>query len=155
MTDIRSRVQRAMEKHHAKLAGRKPRTKPNGRPEKEVERDCMEWLKEHGFSCHVVESKAVYSHKAGRYIKGQTDEGFADCVGVYGATGTAVFIEFKAPGRVSTLRPAQKHFLRTKIDHNAFAVVIDSVEKLEQIWNEYLVKRASLSHQSFLFSQLP
>lgn len=154
MTDFKSRVRQAMERHHAKL-NRTKRSKPNGKPEKEVERACMEWLRENGFSCHVVESKAVYSHKAGRYIRGQTDEGFADCVGVYGATGTAVFIEFKAPGRVSTLRPAQKHFLRTKINHNAFACVVDSVERLSKVWNEYLFRRASLNHQEFLFSELP
>lgn len=152
--DFRSRVQKAMERHHAKL-NRTKRSKPNGKPEKEVERACMEWLTANGFSCHVVESKAVYSHKAGRYIQGQTDQGFSDCVGVYGANGTAVFIEFKAPGRAWKLRPAQKHFLRTKIEHNAFACVVDSVERLQKIWTEFLANRPTGAHQEYLFSQLP
>ena len=141
--DFKARVQKAMENHHAKLIKKKraPREKPNGRPEKEVEKACTRWLRTNGFSVNVVESKAVYSASAGRYLSGQTDQGFSDCVGVHGATGIAVFIEFKAPGRTSTLRPAQKHFLRDKIKFNAFACVVDSSEKLASIWHQFRLAR--------------
>lgn len=129
----------AVEKHHAKQI-KTPRTKPNGKPEKEVSLACMAWLKANGFSCNVVESKAVYSEASGRYMSGQTDPGFSDCVGVH-VSSVAVFIEFKAKGRLSTLRPAQKAFLRDKIKHNAFACVVDSVEMLAETWRLFSLAR--------------
>lgn len=156
--DFKARVQKAMENHHAKLI-KKPRAKrekPNGRPEKEVEKACTQWLRANGFSVNVVESKAVYSAAAGRYLSGQTDQGFADCVGVHGATGIAVFIEFKAPGKLATLRPTQKHFLRDKIKFNAFACVVDSVERLQMIFREFdLARRESFGRsQEYLTSMI-
>jgi hypothetical protein len=139
VTDFKDRVRQAVEKHHAKQL-REPRKKPNGKPEKEVEKACMAWLRANGFSCSVVESKAVYSEASGRYMNGQTDAGFADCVGVHDS-GTAVFIEFKAKGRLSTLRPAQKAFLREKIRFNAFAIVVDSAEMLAETWRAFVTAK--------------
>jgi hypothetical protein len=101
--------------------------------------------------------KPFTSHQAGRYLAGQTDQGFADCVGVHGPTGIAVFIEFKAPGRTSTLRPAQKHFLREKIKFNGFACVVDSVERLDMIFREFdTARRESFCRaQEYLNSVIP
>ena len=130
--NFRDRVRGALEKHHAKQIKTR-RTKPNGKPEKAVEKSCLDWLRGNGFSVNVVESKAVFNAQAGRYIRGQADQGFADCVGCFN-NGLAVFIEFKAPGRLATLRPAQKAFLREKIDCGAFAVVADSVDRLKEAW---------------------
>jgi hypothetical protein len=130
--NFRDRVRGALEKHHAKQIKTR-RTKPNGKPEKAVEKSCLDWLRAHGFSVNVVESKAVFNAQAGRYIRGQADQGFADCVGCFN-NGLAVFIEFKAPGRLATLRPAQKAFLREKIDCGAFAVVADGVDRLKEAW---------------------
>lgn len=100
----------------------------------------MDWLRANEFSVNVVESKAVYNQSAGRYIRGQTDQGFSDAVGCHN-TGLGVFIEFKAPGRLSTLRPAQKAFLREKIDFGAFVAVVDSAERLSEIWESFKKER--------------
>ena len=137
--NFRDRVRGALEKHHAKQIKTR-RTKPNGKPEKNVEKLCMDWLRANGFSMNVVESKAVFNAQAGRYIRGQADQGFSDAVGCH-QSGLAAFVEFKAPGRLSTLRPAQKAFLREKIDFGAFACVVDSVERLEEIWATYQSER--------------
>ena len=133
--NFRDRVRGALEKHHAKQIKTR-RTKPNGKPEKAVEKSCLDWLRGNGFSVNVVESKAVFNAQAGRYIRGQADQGFADCVGCFN-NGLAVFIEFKAPGRLATLRPAQKAFLREKIDCGAFAVVADGVDRLKEAWTTF------------------
>lgn len=144
--DFKDRVKKAMEKHHGKLIKKKRVSKgPNKRPEKEVERACANWLTRNEFSFNIVESKAVYSRAAGRYLSGQTDPGVSDCNGVHGPTGISVFIEFKAPGRGCKLRPAQEQFLLTKISFNAFAVVVDSAEMLATRWSAFsLLRNTSL-----------
>ncbi len=119
------------------LTGRK-----NKRPERDVQDLVMAWLKDNGFSCNVVESKAVYNPKAGRYITGQAVEGFSDVCGC-DKHGLAVFIELKAPGRLSTLRPRQREFLLNKISYNAFACVISSAAGLELLYNNWLKARFS------------
>ena len=141
MSNFRDAIKLSVQRH-AKKQLRTPRTKANGKPEKAVEKACMDWLRNNGFSVNVVESKAVYNAQAGRYLKGQTDQGFSDAVGCHNS-GLAVFIEFKAPGRLSTLRPSQKAFLRDKIDFGAFACVVDGPERLEQIWKEFEKERQS------------
>lgn len=112
------------------------RTKRNSSPEKEVEKEVMHWLRTHGFSCHVVESKAVYSPSAGGYKSGQTIPGFSDVVGC-DPNGMAVFIELKAKGRNSTLKEHQYLFLKNKIEHGAFAVCVDSVMLLERVYQNW------------------
>jgi hypothetical protein len=86
-----------------------------------------------GFSVHVVESKAVYSARAGRYLRGMTTTGMSDLVAA-SPKGQAVFIEAKAPGKRSSLRPAQRDFLLGKIECHAFAVCVDSLEQLQKAW---------------------
>lgn len=106
----------------------------------ELRSACMKWLDQNGFSCHVVESKAVYSHSAGRYLGGQTSVGFSDIVGVT-PNGIAAFIEVKAPGRLSTAKPHQIAFLLSKAKLGAFAVVVDSVDLLERVYQEFEHRR--------------
>lgn len=108
----------------------------NGKPELQVQREVMKWLKANGFSCNVVESKAVYSKNAGRYLNSQTIPGFSDIAGAC-PNGLGCFIELKAPGRRSTLRSGQRAFLMDKINIGCFAVVVDSIEMLANIWNEF------------------
>jgi len=111
---------------------KKPRAK-NKKPEKEVEKEVMAWLKRNAFYCHVVESKAVFSEKTGSYLHGQATPGFPDVVGCAG-DGTAVFIELKAKGKISTVSFKQYSFLRRAIEHNAFACVTDSEDDLKFKW---------------------
>ncbi len=134
----------ALLKHHAKLAGQlereqAPRRK-NEKPEFEVKKAVMGWLRANGFSCHVIESKAVFSVAAGRYMGGQTDAGVSDIFGV-APGGLAVFIELKAPGKRATLRPGQRAFLTDKIRFGSFAVCVDSVDCLREIWEKFLKDR--------------
>lgn len=119
------------------LKHRKRSSKPNGRPEKQVEKEVMAWLNQNGFYCHVVESKAVYSQAAGQYLKGQTVPGMSDIIGVTPLNGLACFIELKAKGRRSVLSSAQKHFLKSNIEMDAFAVCVDSAALLETYYAEF------------------
>ncbi len=128
----------------------------NKKPEKDVERSCMSWMNEAGFSMNVVEAKAVYSHSAGRYIKGQTDAGFSDSAGVC-SDGIGAFVEFKSKGRLSTLSIIQREFLRTKILKGAFGVVVDCADLLAEIhsgWRK--ARRQSIgAGTAYLLSKLP
>lgn len=105
-------------------------------PEKEVEKEALVWCKSKGFDISVVESKAVYSRAAGRYLRGQTEAGFSDLVGVTN-DGRAVFIELKAKGKLSTLKPHQYDFLLRKIKLGAFACCIDSASLLDEVHSKW------------------
>lgn len=111
----------------------------NEKPEKLVEMACMEWLKENNFSCDVVESKAIFSRKANRYLRGNAPIGFSDIVGC-DANGVAVFIELKAFGKRNNISDEQKAFLIKKIMRGAFACCTDSVDylsKLYRVWYDH------------------
>lgn len=114
----------------------------NAKPEFEVKKAVMVWLKENHFSCDAVESKAVYSARAGRYLNSQATPGFADIAGAC-PNGLGCFIELKAPGKRSTLRHTQRDFLMGKINLGCFAVCVDSVSCLQLIWNEFGELRVS------------
>jgi len=119
------------------VSPKKPRTK-NAKPEFELKKLIMKWLVDNGFNCNVVESKAVFSAAAGGYIRGQTDAGFSDIVGVCPYAGVACFIELKAPGKRSTLKEHQRQFLLDKARWFSFAVCVDSVELLNQTYREWV-----------------
>jgi hypothetical protein len=137
----------------AKKHGPKKKRTKNKSPEKDVEREVMAWLIAHSFSCNVVESKAVFSTAANRYVRGQAVQGFSDIVGCDNA-GRAVFIELKAAGRRNTLRPAQFVFLEEKIKHGAFAVCTDSVDFLSMAYDHW-IKVSDENKKTFLLSLLP
>lgn len=128
----------------------------NAKPEFEVRKAVMAWLRANGFSCNVIEAKAVYSYEAGRYTQGQTAPGVAD---LFGCTpdGLGCFIELKAPDRRSTLRPGQREFLISKIQLGCFAVVVDSVECLSLAWAEFTHRRKMDPQlaKTFLLRHLP
>jgi hypothetical protein len=91
-------------------------------------------------------------------LAGQADAGFADCVGVTPYFGVAAYIELKAPGRRSTLKPHQRDFLLGKISMGAFAVCIDSVELLSETYNEWLALRTEKyfdGAKQYLIGRLP
>jgi len=113
--------------------------KTNDRPEKDLERLVMAWLDLNKFDCNVVEAKAAYNPKIKRYLGGPTIPGFSDIVGNT-KDGIAVFIELKAPGKLSTISFDQYTFLKRKILHGCFATCVDSVDMLSTIyknWNEF------------------
>lgn len=147
----------ALEKYsrrHAAGLGRP--TRQNSKPEFEVKKAAMAWLRTNGFSCQVVESKGVYSIEHGRYTSGQTKAGTSDLFGC-GPGGIAVYIELKAPGRRSTLKEHQRQFLIEKIQAGAFAVCADSVECLANAWEEFSHRRKMEPQlaKAFLLRHLP
>lgn len=111
--------------------------KKNKSPEKDVEKECMNWFNTNGFSMNVVESKAVFNQSAGRYLTGQTITGFLDSAGCT-PSGYGCFVEFKAKKKLSTLRQRQRIFMREKILKGCFSCVVDGAELLQenyQAWN--------------------
>lgn len=134
----------------------KPRRK-NQRPEFELtKKPCMKWLKENGFSMNVVEARAVYHPESGKYLRGQTDAGFADAVGCT-PDGLAAAVEFKAPGALKRLKPHQRQWIAEKILKGAFACTVDSVALLSEIWFQFKNLRAidPALAKDFLLARLP
>lgn len=134
------------------------RQKKNAKPEFEFKKIAKAWLEKAGFSINVVESKAVWSEAAGRYLSGQTDAGFSDIVGVTPMRGVACFIELKAPGKRASLKDHQREFLIRKIDRMAFAVVTDSIEHLDSryaAWEHLYDMGMFMEAKNFLLKDLP
>lgn len=133
-------VKDAMEKYSARLL-RAPRTKKNKKPERDlVQIPCVEWMRQRGWSVNIYESKAIFSPTAGRYIGQSMLPGTCDCMGVDQA-GHGVFLEFKAPGRLKTIKHHQRKFLLEKIDSGAFGAVVDSVVRLGEIYETWIKLR--------------
>ncbi len=148
----------------AKKVAQKPKRKPYGKPEFEFKKIAKAWLIENGFSVDVVESKAVYSHAAGRYLEGQANAGFSDIVGVTPYFGVAAYIELKAPQKRYTLKWHQHQFLVDKINRFAFAVCVDGIVGgkgdvgLQDTWLTWLdLRKAGKLQESkiYLLMQLP
>lgn len=121
-------------------------------PEKDLEALVLDWLRLNKFDVNVVEAKAVFNPKIKRYISGMTTPGFPDVVG-NDCDGNAVFVELKAPGRRSTIRDDQYRFLMRKIESNCFAVCIDSLGMLQQLYNGWKSLDRD-DRQDFLLTQL-
>lgn len=149
----KKRVQTAIE-NFSKKAYSKPRSKKNERPEAVVVLDVLNFFQTHGCSVERVESKAVFSRSAGRYLRGQTTPGFSDIAGVM-PNGRALYIECKAPGRINTLRPEQLLFLIQKAKLNAFVAVVDSVHRLQSLIDSWYLQPTDEAKQKFLIESLP
>lgn len=130
--------------------------KRNSKPEEIFKRQILAYLLRNGFDIDVIESKAVYSQRLRRYMHSQATPGMSDLVG-NDPNGHACFIELKAPKKRSTLRDNQRMFLMRKIESNAFACVVDSIEMFVQFysdWKHYKSKDEFQARQ-FLINMLP
>lgn len=134
----------------------KPIRKKNGKPEQITVKECMAWFHEHGFLMDIIESRAVFSASAGRYLRGQTVAGMVDSVGCT-PTGIGCFVEFKAKGKISTLKEHQKEFIRQKILKGCFAVVTDCKDDLAQKYHQWnlIQEHDKDSSVGYLLSVLP
>jgi hypothetical protein len=148
--DTKKRIEAAIKKYVEKNTESTKKHRKNDKPEKRVEKAVMAWCKEHNWYCNVIEAKATFNEKLGRYIGGMAKAGHVDISGTTNM-GIACFIELKAPGKLSTLRPNQYDFLIECINRNAFGVCVDSAELLEQVYVEYL---ARADKKEFLISLL-
>lgn len=141
-------------KHEKSL---KPKRK-NKSPEKDVERECVIWMKEQGWDVQIVSAKAQYNPKAGRWISQAISAGTVDCIGVM-PTGVFVAVEFKSKGALGQFnRPhniRQRQYIKDKIASNAFACVVDSVKLLQSIYEAWIGLEDASVRKTFLSSKLP
>jgi hypothetical protein len=121
------------------------------KPEKLVEKDVLAWAKDNGVHLHVVESKAIWSMEAGRFIEGQAEVGYPDLSG-NNNYGHSIWIELKAKDKRHNLSPGQYQFLLNKIEQGCFAVVVDSAERVSEFYYTWLKKK---DRQGYLTSILP
>lgn len=131
---------------------RKPR---NQTPEKIfVNCELLPYLRKIGCSFNVIEAKATFNKASGRYKSQTVTPGYPDISGNF-SNGHALYIEAKAPGKRSTLSSLQKMFLTEKIESNAFAAVIDSVDYLKDLLNKWSNLESFELKRNLLKSELP
>ena len=132
--------------------------KKNAKPEKDVEKACLVWMRARDWEVEIYESKATFSN--GHWHNQAMRAGNADCQGIM-PDGTSVAVEFKAPGRLSNFlidkRILQRDFILRRIRLNGFACVVDSVERLEIIFKQWLLFREKSKElaQRYLLDMLP
>lgn len=143
-----------------KTSDRKKRcaAKPkNKSPEKLIVKEILVACRLLKFSVEAIEAKAVYNPKIGRYISGQVKAGYSDISGCTNL-GHSVYIEVKARGKLSTLKPHQKNFLINKINSYAFAVCVDDAEEFKKIfsmWQKLFYSRKFDEARDYLTGLLP
>lgn len=156
MSERKTSTQRAVEKFIAKQCApqnnRQPKKK-NKKPERDTENDCLIWCRANNIFVHVVESSS-YDPITGRKTFSRATAGMPDLIGNT-ANGNSIYIELKAKDRRSTLKDHQRDFLIEKIKQNCFAVVVDSVEKLNQYFREFCKLKNLESRQTYLINCLP
>lgn len=152
MDDYKERVRAALEKNAKRNMPKPPRKTKNQTPEKDVERECLTYLRSIGCDVCVVESKATYTQ--GGFYRSQTvKSGFSDIVGC-DPNGIYLAIELKAPKRRATLKPHQREFLVEKIKRGAFGVCVDSADLLRDLYQKWNCI-AGEPAKKFLLDQLP
>ncbi len=150
----------ALDRYLKKISRPKSKRAKSGKPEKEVERACLAWMRAKGWSVQIYAASAVYNPSAGRYTGQTMKVGTCDCQGVM-PDGTAVAVEFKAPGRLKTFNAEknhrQKEYLVEKIRFNCFGAVVDSARRLEDIFDGYQLALLVSKDQAqmYLMGELP
>lgn len=128
---------------------KKKKTKKPLKPEEIVEKELEAAFKEMGLDMTNVESKAIYSQNQERYVRGQAEDGFPDFAG-NDQNGIACYVEAKARGRVSTLRPAQLRFLLRKAQAGCFACCVDRPEVLFSLYLAWKAEGRKVLEQHLL-----
>lgn len=135
--------------------GSQKKKKKNKNPEEKFIKDeLLPFLRGLGFSIQVMEAKATFNPKAGRYISQSLKPGTSDIVGMT-PNAIAAFIEAKAPGKRSNIRPNQHAFLTEKIKLGAFAVCTDSVKHLQEIYETWDLIEDKRGKINYLLKDLP
>ena len=153
----RKSTQQAIENYIKRQEKKDAPKRKNAKPEKTVEKDVMAYMKTIGLDMEVIEAKATYSEKTGRYTSKAIAPGYTDSSGNT-PDGIAVFVEFKAPFRRNTLRDNQRKFIERKIEMNCFAAVVDSTHCFAQTyrtWKTYRNRGMLDEARDYLISQLP
>lgn len=130
----------------------------HGKPEKDVEKECVTWMRAQGWAIEIYESKATQVN--GVWRQQSMKAGHPDSAGTM-RDGTAVYVEFKAPGKLSTFKKLgnerQVAFIKERIEMNCFACVVDSVDLLKHIYDRWSALRSlgPLEAKRFLEEVLP
>ncbi len=132
---------------------------PNKSPEKDVEKECLIWMRSQGWTVNIYEAKAKWNSGAERFTSTGMRFGTSDCMG-NDDKGFAIAVEFKARGRLASFNSEQRYlqrkFIIDRINTNAFACVVDSVERLEEIYNKWISLRGDLdAAKAYLLAMLP
>lgn len=162
MTDENSGVLKALEAYSLKdMKERGPKKKRghHKKPEKEVEKVCLVWMRALNWDVQIYESKATYNPRTGHWSQQSMKAGTADCMGCM-ADGHMVVVEFKAKGHLRGFNHPknyrQKLFIKQKISQNAFACVVDSAELLNTIYTGWSALRHDKeAAKLFLMKMLP
>lgn len=127
----------------------------NNSPEADLIKEALMWLRDMGWNLDVVESKATFSQELQKWIQQTVRAGFSDTVGS-DPFGHAAYIEWKAPGKRSTLRQNQYEFLKEKIERKCFAIVADSKRYVVDVYRQWKNHRPGTEASiNFLLDQLP
>ena len=133
------------------------RVKPTINPEKIVQGRIVTFLREHGFFVNVVDSKAVFSHYANRYLHGMATKGFPDLVGVCPEEGLAFFCEVKScESKLKSAikkQPEQVKFLVNVIKKGGFGCYGFDERQVFGLWGAFFTEKKE-NRQKYLLDQL-
>ena len=122
---------------------------------------CVKWMRQQGWLVETYDSKATWSTEQQTWKNQGMKAGTTDSMGVL-PNGIALAVEFKAPGKLSTFNLnknyRQREFVMARINHNAFSCVVDSVERLILIhdeWRRLRIVEGVKASREYLLSMLP
>jgi hypothetical protein len=142
-----------MAKDARKKAPKKNRSTKNKSPEKALVKLLITEAKAMGMELAVVDSAAVFSVSAGCYLGSQTSESLPDLIGD-DDMGRVIYLEAKAPGKRSTLKPHQYDFLKRKIERGCFACCSDNPKHFRRLYEAWL-DLDRLARARYLLEDLP
>jgi len=154
--DRKKQVNAAMVRYYQRL-DRENNPKParkNKSPERDTEAQVLSWCRQNDFHMHVVDSSRYDGFRKSLSKAQKAEVGFPDLCGNTGE-GLSVWIELKAKDRRSTVSPAQRRFLEKKIEQQAFAVVVDKADRLDQYWRKYCSLKTPLEKKNYLIDCMP
>ena len=162
VTDALNKYYERQDREIRKLNGLDGPRRRNDKPEKEVEKACLAWMRapEQDWLVEIYEAKSTL--KDGVWRQQAMKAGTCDCMGSL-PNGIGVAIEFKAPGRLASFnsekRFLQRKFIVDRINSNNFACVTDSVERLKIIYEKWRELRSENVDfgvaRNYLLSMLP
>lgn len=122
----------------------------NKTPEKDLQKKIILMGRKDGFDLYITDSSAKWNADLGTYVSDKFASGMSDLTG--DRDGLACYVEVKAPGRRSTLKPHQRQFLLDKIERRCFACCVDSYEDIVTLWNKW---RQKGNYKQVLIEALP
>jgi hypothetical protein len=136
MQDRKKSTIKALESYLDRQSRVSKPTRKNQSPERDFSKEIVPYLRGLGFQVIQVESKAVFSQAAGRYMNSQAKPGTSDILAC-SPFGQFCAIELKAAGKARTLKEHQRDFLVETISRGGFAACVDSIECFASLWSSW------------------